>query len=619
MDATGYRATNILLHAANAVAVFALASAFLARVRPETGPWRLWAAAIGALFFAAHPLRVESAVWITERRDVLSGLFAILAVFAYLRAAEPGPRARAWYAASLAFFALSLLSKAWAITLPAVLLALDVWPLRRLSKRALLEKIPFVALAAPVAVIAAHAVASAMPSLEKHSPAERALQAAYGLVFYPWKTAAPAGLSPLYLRDPSPALFSLKYGLPILLLAGAGAALVVFRRRVPGVALAAVCYAVTVSPVLGLVQAGPQQVADRYAYLTCLPFALLVAAGVERALAWRPKPAMAAAGAALAFLAGLTAVQIGAWKTPETFWKRVLEIEPENPIGRLGIAIDLHERGELQAALAATDEAIRLSPRDGRAWTRRGRILHDLGRLEEAEKAHDRAIRLEPEYSRMWSRRGIVRLGRGNIQGAMADFDEALRLDPEFAGAHAYRGDARRALRDAAGARADYDEALRVEPDYAGAWLRRGRLRLAQGDKAGGAADIDRAATLEPANAEARFARGSLRQQAGDLLGALDDFTAAVRAAPRHAEAWANRGNVRRQVGDVEGALEDYGRALELNPRLVEALASRGTLLLGRGDRAGGTADLERALEAAPADWPPRSRLRELLENARRP
>jgi len=214
MDPTGYHLTSLLFHAATALGFYAVARRLLAQALPaRASPSDIaLGAAAAALLFAVHPLRVESVAWITERRDVVSGLFFMLALLSWLKYAD-APRAvrLRWYAASLGFFGCALLSKALAVGLPVVLLVLDVYPLRRLGgtprdgphrdvvKEVWLEKIPYVVMAMVAAGLAMAATpASAKASLETLSLGSRALVAAYGLAFYLVKTVVPVGLSPLY-------------------------------------------------------------------------------------------------------------------------------------------------------------------------------------------------------------------------------------------------------------------------------------------------------------------------------------------------------------------------------------------------------------------------------------
>ena len=293
MNPKGYHLTSLLFHAASGVACYFLITALVGRQPAfsrfaQSLGFRLCCAS-GALFFALHPLRVESVAWATERRDVVSGLFYILTLLAYVRMSEKDSmRRRRWLVLALFFFTCSFLSKAWAITLPVVLLVLDVYPLRRIGageqfaascQKVLLEKIPFVLIAVVFAWIAWLAQERWSIRAESFGVVQRLMSAAYSLCFYPLKTAVPVGLSPLYVLDPVFIATKPKYVLTALAVPAIAVVLVLMRRRWPWALAAGVCYAIIVSPVLGLAQSGEQIAADRYAYLSCLPFAILIAAG----------------------------------------------------------------------------------------------------------------------------------------------------------------------------------------------------------------------------------------------------------------------------------------------------------------------------------------------------
>src|SRR2546428_2669194 len=254
MQPRGYHLTNLLLHAANAVVFYLVARRILGLALPgpdNPGPGRLAvSAAFAALLFALHPLRVESVAWATERRDVLSGLFYLLTLLVYLRACERQERGRWWYAGSVALFICALLSKSMAVSLPIVLLILDVYPLRRLggtggwwgeaARRVYLEKIPFVLLAGATSVVAFLALARLhnTASLDQLTVLGRLAVSAYGLGFYLWTTIAPVNLSHLYPLPAEVILsappFLLSYGVVVAITALAWT----LRRRVPGLAAA---------------------------------------------------------------------------------------------------------------------------------------------------------------------------------------------------------------------------------------------------------------------------------------------------------------------------------------------------------------------------------------------
>src|SRR5207244_9128041 len=311
MNPLGYHLTNLLLHAANAVFFYFVAFRILGLGLPDPGDRRqadlVLSAGFAALVFAIHPLRVESVAWVTERRDVLSGLFYLSAILIYLRTCERGERGRGWYWAAVGLFACALLSKSMVVNLPVVLLILDVYPLRRLggasgwwsepARRVYVEKIPFVLLAAAasaMAVIAQLSARAAVPLAHLGVPGRLAVSA-YGLGFYLWKMAVPVNLSPLYEAPRTlnfgATPFLLSYGLVLTITAF----VLALRRRVPGLPAAWLAYIVILLPVLGIVQSGPQIAADRYTYLAGLGWAILAGAGLlfcgrasRRSTTWTP-------------------------------------------------------------------------------------------------------------------------------------------------------------------------------------------------------------------------------------------------------------------------------------------------------------------------------------------
>ncbi len=456
MDPRGYHLTNLVLHAAAVLVFYALASRLLLGTQPaaQGGATRMppdssviWAAAVGTLFFAVHPLRAESVVWVSERRDVLSGFFYLLALWAYVRMVAAGSEGtaalregqrvrRRWLAASLGCFVLSLLSKAWGMTFPAVLLILDVYPLRRPARegwaRVLTEKALFLlpALVAAGAAFAAQHSVEDMRTFAEHPLGARIAQATYGLCFYPWKTLLPTDLSPLYLLRPG-----FDVGAPRFVVSGAlvvvvTAGLVAMRHRWPWALAAWAAYAVIVSPVLGLAQTGPQLVADRYSYLSCLPWALLAAAAVFGVSCSSRRARIAVRGGAVlavAVLASLTFRQASIWTDSETLWSHAIRLDPTNHIAftNRGFAGADPER-----ALADYGEALRLDPRFYLAYFNRGELRQQLGDNVGAVTDYTAAIDVLPADPKAYNNRGWAKQALGDAEGAAADYRKALDLAP---------------------------------------------------------------------------------------------------------------------------------------------------------------------------------------------
>jgi tetratricopeptide (TPR) repeat protein len=358
-----------------------------------------------------HPLRVESVAWITERRDVLCGLFFLLAVLCYLRAVEDGgPTRPRWYWSAVVLAALALLSKAMAVMLPLVLLLLDVYPLRRLGPWRLtrrdvwLEKLPFVVLsvAASVVAVAAQRSVGTLSDLRTLGVFERLGLAAYALVFYAAKTLMPTGLAPLYEAPYDYATLTPWFAASaVVVVAGAGAA-IRLRRRWPGVVTAAAAFVVLLLPVLGLVHFGMHIVADRNTYFAGLAPAMLFGAIVLRLVRGAPSPGAArATGAAAVVVVGLLAAltwrQSTVWHDSRTLWEHTLRVSPSS-IAHAKVGALLEGEGRTEEAIVHFREAVRLHPDNAYAHNNWGIALGNVWRFDEAIAHFEAALRIRPTY-----------------------------------------------------------------------------------------------------------------------------------------------------------------------------------------------------------------------------
>lgn len=403
-DPRGYHLVNVLLHALNASLVYCLARRLLALDSR--------AAAFAALVFALHPLRVESVSWIAERRDALSGTFWLGAALAYLR-----PR-RSWPAV-YALFAAACLAKGIAVTLPLVLLIVDVLLLRRPFRESLIEKLPMTVLGGALGVIAVmqQAGARASWSWADHTLAARLAQAAYALVFYARKTAWPSGLSPFYEMRPPLNPLELRFLASAVLAAAGAVALWRGRQQRPALLAAGAVYAVILLPVSGLLQAGEQLVADRYSYLAALPFALLAGAASRRAAAPLLAVFVAALGAA-------TVAQQSYWRSSDALWTRALALDPNSPTALVNYGTASVDAGRVRDAAASFERAlaadpvclpaqgdpVKLETRPAcrHALNNLGAARAQLGEYKEARELLRLAIRADP--SNEGARRNLARV-----------------------------------------------------------------------------------------------------------------------------------------------------------------------------------------------------------------
>jgi len=407
MNPTGYHLTNNIFHAVNTLLFFFMALALFRRAiggHDEHAWVTCLTALLAALLFGLHPLRVESVAWATERRDIVSAFFLLLTMLAYLRATDPDRGGRwAWIAVTLVVYVISMLSKVGGAPLPVVLLVLDWWPLRRLgtSRRStmlvLLEKVPFfvIALGFAYAVIRMQTGRWMIP-YEMHDFTARTAQAFYGLAFYPWKTFVPTGLMTLYeLRLPlNP--FAPRYIVSALVVVGAAIGMVVLARRGrPAPLVAALCYAAMVGPLLGYFQNGWQIVADRYSYLSCAGFVLLVA-GAARLLAVKYPGArrgvVAASVIVVAALGTLTWRQNDVWRDTTTFWTTLYAADPESANANNGYGWVKLDGGDAAGSVEHFRKAIAINPMNKEAYYNLWRALRESGRPNELTAAYEMSV-----------------------------------------------------------------------------------------------------------------------------------------------------------------------------------------------------------------------------------
>lgn len=497
----GYHLTAVLIHAANGVLLYHVLAALL---RLGGGGANPWPAAIGALVYAIHPQRVESVAWITERRDVLCGLFTLLCLRFYLRAVDEerqGRRAGRSYVFSVVCFAGALLSKGLAVMLPLVLVLLDAWPLRRLGpetrRRALAEKIPFFALslAGGIGMLLAARHIDALQPTASYSLPERAAQASAGLCHYLLKTVWPAGLIPLVRLESPMNPWAPKYVLAMLAVAAVTASAVALRRRAPWALAAWLAYGILVFPILGLVVTGKQLAADRYTYLALLPVSALVAAGLERR--WS-RPAAACAAAVLVALGAMTFRQAGFWQNSITLWTRQIDLDPGSETAFLNRGQARWDAGDAAGALDDCTRCLEISPGFHKAYNLRGFLRQKKGELAGARADYDRALELNPDHVSTLTNRGDLRRAQGDLQGALEDAEAALRKEAGAGKPRLLRANVLMQLGRPRDALADYDLAAVLRPDDPVTFVGRGQARFVLGDQTGAAEDLRRALLLAP-------------------------------------------------------------------------------------------------------------------------
>ena len=486
MNPFGYHLTNVVLHSINA-AVFCLlcVKLLVLAAGPVTQEKRAdlyLSAGFAALFFAIHPLRVESVAWVTERRDVLSGLFYILAILFYIQPRSTGSdHTSPWrrHLMPLAAFLFALLSKGIAISLPVVLVMLDIYPLKRLlpdqehwfSREACavwLEKVPYFALAAVFGMVGFMGQVGISALNKKPSFAAHITQVLFAVGLYIWKTLVPVKLTPFYLftgalTDWQP------------LLAGTAAlaitmAAIVLRRRWPAVLAVWFYYLVTLSPVSGIAKMGAQTAADRYTYLPCLGFAALAGAGFwagrQTVNRFFKNFVVIAACIIISVLSLMSWRQTKIWRDSITLWNHTLTIDPELAFVHNLLGLALSEQGKINEAFHHFNEALRINPDYWVVHTNFGVLLAENGQYAEAVKHYAVALRTKPGFAETHINMCTALVKLGKYSEAVKHCQEALRLSPDNASAYFNLGNAMVMQGKMDEAVKYYRSALRISPDY---------------------------------------------------------------------------------------------------------------------------------------------------------
>jgi tetratricopeptide (TPR) repeat protein len=497
----GHHLTNVLLHTVTAILLFLV-------LRRMTG--FLSRSAFVAAVFAIHPLRVESVAWVAERKDILSGLFFMLTLWAYTRYAQGRSRvqsrassaqaipalgplarrsetktARLWtfdYWLVLLFFALGLLCKPMLVTLPFVLLLLDFWPIQRFNRplaiyrsstlpRLLLEKLPLLGLAVVSCVVTIFAQHEALQSFEKFSLSLRLGNAVVSYVIYLGQMFWPADLAVLYPFTTGGVGVS-EVMLSLVLLTGISTGVFFLRRRRPYFLTGWLWYLVMLAPVIGIVQVGSQARADRYTYLPQIGLYLLLTwAASNLCGGWRHRR-LVLGGLATVILTALifrARAQTACWRNSETLWTHTLACTSDNAIAQNNLGNALLKVGREEEAIAHFQKALELKPDFAEAHNNLGNFLFQNGNVDEAMARYQKALEIRPDYAMARYNLGNALVKKGSMDGAIAQFQLALQINPDYAEAHNNLGYALVQKRSMDEAIAHFQKALQINPDYADA------------------------------------------------------------------------------------------------------------------------------------------------------
>ncbi len=525
MWAGGHHLTSVALHALNTVLLFVALRALGVGERRS---------AVVALLFGVHPLHVESVAWIAERKDVLSTTFLFLTLWRYAAVARRPSVTR--YAGVLAAFTVGTACKPMLVTLPFVLLLLDVWPLGRWSRGTagglVAEKLPLLAVSAVVSGVTLVAQRGAMATLETFSVPRRIANALLGYATYLRKMVWPTDLAVFY---PHPASLSvLAVVAAAVLLAGISVAVFRWRER-RYLVVGWLWFAGMLVPVSGLVQVGQQALADRFTYVPLVGVFLMVVCGAAELAERRRVPLRwrwaAVAVVALACVAAAWR-QASYWSDSATLFTHAMQVVPDNYM----------------------------------AYVQVGAQYDTDGDAAEAARYYRAALAAKADYPEAHNNLGYVLARAGESDAAMAHYDAALAAAPLYADAHYNRGLLLQRSGRLDEAAAEYRTAVAIRPDYVEALSNLGAVLIARDDGPGARAALAEAVRLRPDHVAARINLGVARRAAGDVDGAIAEYRAALTIDPRSVDAHYDLGNALASRGEVAAAIAEYRTVLDLDP-----------------------------------------------------
>lgn len=582
--AGGHHLTNVLLHVASTM----LLALVLQRMTGD-----LWRCAAVAALFAWHPLHVESVAWVAERKDLLCAFFWMLTLYGYVRYVHRPGISR--YLFALGLFALCLMAKPMAVTLPFVMLLLDFWPLNRIKgfsgrlpkndppvflkkswQRLVLEKIPFLCLSAITCVLTLHAQHIAIVSTAGLAISTRIAHTLVAYEHYFWAMFFPHNLAVYY-----PYVINLKPGTVVF----AGLVLVCITGLVvkhlwtrPWLLVGWLWFLGTLVPVIGLVQVGDQAWADRYTYLPLIGLFVGVVWLAAEFIKNQTVLRTLAATVGVAMLAA-TSLQLRHWKNTWTLFDHANQVTKENYMAITVLASQLAQQGKLDEAIALYHTALSYKPTFPETHFFLGHAFDQLGRPEEAVAEYQKALWFKPMQEQTHIFLGMVLSKQKKFAEAITHYESALVINPESAVTHnnlarVYHTQGR--LDDAI---KHYSTALQLDPNLALAHNNLGILQLQKNNLTDGTRQLREALRLNPTNSETRFNLALALNQQQQWSEAVELFAKTVGAGSTDPKAHYEYATALARSHQTRAAMGEYAAALLLWPDYAAALDGLAWLL----------------------------------------
>ena len=556
--AGGPHLVNVAMHALSTLLLFTL----LHRLTHS-----VWRSAFVALVFAVHPLHAESVAWVAERKDVLCGVFWMLALWAYVRYVQTGKRS--WYAALVAAFVSGVMAKAMIVTLPFALLLIDAWPLHRFSRKSVIEKVPLMAIsfAASAGTFLVQKTGGAVSSTDQFAFGMRISNALVSYIRYAADFLWPANLAVFYPYHAVPLWQAITAGALL-------AAVTACALRRDYLAVGWFWFLGTMIPMIGLVQVGLQARADRYTYIPLIGLAIMLAWGAAEVLEGHRTVlgALAAGGAAAMFLAAW--IQIGYWRDSSTLFTHAIDVTDGNYVAYNNLGVAMRQSAQFAGAIANFENAVRIKPNYADAESNLGEALLAAGRSGDAIPHLMTALRIDSRLPEAHVNLAAALSRAGRPHDAEIEYRAAIGLNPDDGDAHGGLGVALTEQGKLQDAIPELAESVRIKPDDADGHYNLGRALGLAGRSKEAIGQFEETIRLQPANAEAHFNLGNALAASDRMSDAANQFGEATRLKPEYAGAHFNYASALASLGRFDEAIREFSETLRLQPDFPHAKES---------------------------------------------
>jgi len=563
-----FHRTGLALHVANTALVIVLLYLLFRNI---------WIAAAVGLLFGVHPMTVESVTWISDRKTLLAAFFAFWSLLFYILFTRTA--GKKYYAACLIAYLMALMSKPTSTFLPFVMLLMDYWPLNRLSRKSVLEKLPFFALLIAFSVITFVSQVSAagglLPGQEQHGLLNPPLIICHNMIFYPLKMLWPAGLSSYY---PYPQPFAIANP---KLLADVVAAillivlLVVSLRWTRAALTGSLIFFIAILPTMQIFKFSDVIASDKFAYLPSLGVLMMLASfllwlynnNFRRALIISVVVLLLTAAEGVA-----TRRYLVYWRDTISLFNRMLALAPDSTSLHSSLAAKYIRIGQNEKALELFSQAITINPSDSMVYFNLGIAYGDLKRYQDAIDAFQNAIRLSPKFDDAYTALGGVYATLGDFDRAVESFKQAITINPSKSQASFNLGRAYFKLKRYQEAEDSLQKAIRLSPKYADAYTALAFVYAAMGKVEEEINMCNKAIELSPRSSDAYVILGSAYGNMGRFTEALDVYKQAEKIAPQNPQVRYGLGHYYLKTGDPNSALRQYEILKQIDPARADKL-----------------------------------------------